>query len=491
MASSAQVVFSGNQARPNPSYVYPQKVQTTSLYLDTAPQLDGTKEVYFAVVAVDTAGNASPYSAEVHCAPPYPPVARLSCSPLAGTAPLAVSCSAAASTDPNGAADLASYAFTVDGTSAQSGASPTFAATFAAGSHLVTVVVADRGGLRSQASVDVTVTAPVNQPPVAKAAATPASGAAPLAVSFSSAGSSDPENTALSFSWDFSGGQTSTAANPSHTFQTPGTYDVTLTATDSGSPPQSALAVVRVTVNEPINHPPDLSTASATPLTGAAPLAVHFDATGVSDPDGDPFTVSWTFGDGASSTLAAADRIFASAGNYTATLSVQDSGTPAIPAVTRTFPVTVWAAGKVNHPPDCSLAVVGPAGGEAPLTVSLDARGCTDPDGDSLTFLWQVPKPWVAIEAEDTFTTAQAEFVFPSAGEFEVTLHAADTAAGSLEISRTFRVQVLIPGTGAPDAGGALKAGVADPFSCASAGGGLFGATAALWLLPLLRRRRG
>ena len=57
-----------------------------------------------------------------------------------------------------------------------------------------------------------------NQAPVAIAAANPPSGPAPLAVSFSSAGSVDPEGQPLTYSWTFGDGTTSTAANPTHTY---------------------------------------------------------------------------------------------------------------------------------------------------------------------------------------------------------------------------------------------------------------------------------
>ncbi len=59
-----------------------------------------------------------------------------------------------------------------------------------------------------------------NQAPVAAASATPTSGAAPLTVTFSSAGSVDPEGAALTYSWDFGDGAASTAANPTHTYTT-------------------------------------------------------------------------------------------------------------------------------------------------------------------------------------------------------------------------------------------------------------------------------
>jgi len=83
-----------------------------------------------------------------------------------------------------------------------------------------------------------------NQAPTAVAAGTPTSGQAPLAVSFSSAGSADPEGGALSYAWTFGDGTTSTAANPSKTFTSNGTYGVTLTVTD----PQGATGTANVQI---------------------------------------------------------------------------------------------------------------------------------------------------------------------------------------------------------------------------------------------------
>jgi glucose/arabinose dehydrogenase/PKD repeat protein len=71
-----------------------------------------------------------------------------------------------------------------------------------------------------------------NRNPVAKAAGTPTSGQSPLTVTFSSAGSSDPEGGALTYRWTFGDGGTSTAANPTHTYTANGTYTATLTVTD-------------------------------------------------------------------------------------------------------------------------------------------------------------------------------------------------------------------------------------------------------------------
>ena len=72
-----------------------------------------------------------------------------------------------------------------------------------------------------------------NRAPTAVASADKTSGQAPLGVTFSSAGSSDPEGDALGYSWAFGDGTGSTAASPSKTYSADGTYQVTLTVTDS------------------------------------------------------------------------------------------------------------------------------------------------------------------------------------------------------------------------------------------------------------------
>ncbi|MET0418671.1 MAG: PQQ-dependent sugar dehydrogenase, partial [Actinoplanes sp.] len=71
-----------------------------------------------------------------------------------------------------------------------------------------------------------------NRAPIPVASATPTSGQAPLTVAFSSAGSSDPDGDALTYSWNFGDGTTSTAANPTKTYSTNGTYSATLTVRD-------------------------------------------------------------------------------------------------------------------------------------------------------------------------------------------------------------------------------------------------------------------
>lgn len=71
-----------------------------------------------------------------------------------------------------------------------------------------------------------------NQPPVAVASATPSTGASPLGVQFSSAGSSDPDGSIVQYEWAFGDGTSSIQPNPYHVFG-PGTYTATLKVIDN------------------------------------------------------------------------------------------------------------------------------------------------------------------------------------------------------------------------------------------------------------------
>ncbi|MCC6962701.1 MAG: S8 family serine peptidase [candidate division Zixibacteria bacterium] len=81
--------------------------------------------------------------------------------------------------------------------------------------------------------------------PTAQFSGTPLSGSAPLAVTFTNSSSG---TAPLSYSWAFGDGGTSTATSPVYTYTTPGTYTVTLTATNScGSDQEVKTGYVTVT----------------------------------------------------------------------------------------------------------------------------------------------------------------------------------------------------------------------------------------------------
>ncbi|WP_218135895.1 ThuA domain-containing protein [Nonomuraea jiangxiensis] len=86
-----------------------------------------------------------------------------------------------------------------------------------------------------------------NRPPIARATADKTDGPLPLAVRFSSEGSRDPDDKAITYAWDLDGdGETdSTDPSPTFTYETAGTYSVVLTVTNSDG--RTATAGVSIT----------------------------------------------------------------------------------------------------------------------------------------------------------------------------------------------------------------------------------------------------
>ena len=86
--------------------------------------------------------------------------------------------------------------------------------------------------------------------PEVTASADPTTGQAPLAVQFT-AEATDPEGGALTYAWDFgvagTTDDTSTEQNPTYTYQNPGTYSASVTATDPDGGQSTATVEVRVT----------------------------------------------------------------------------------------------------------------------------------------------------------------------------------------------------------------------------------------------------
>jgi len=112
--------------------------------------------------------------------------------------------------------------------------------------------------------------------PIARAAASTTEGGAPLTVSFSSAGSTDPDGDPLSFRWDFGDGTTSTAANPTRTFTARGTYTVRLAVSDGTHTVNAEPLVVTVGV-----RPTVTITAPAGGSTYRAGDTIHYGVSAV------------------------------------------------------------------------------------------------------------------------------------------------------------------------------------------------------------------
>jgi glucose/arabinose dehydrogenase len=89
--------------------------------------------------------------------------------------------------------------------------------------------------------------------PVAVASANRDNGLAPLAVTFSSAGSTDPDGNPLTYAWDFTdnGSVDSTASNPSFTYPTNGAHRARLTVSDGTGRSGTATLTIVVGNNLP------------------------------------------------------------------------------------------------------------------------------------------------------------------------------------------------------------------------------------------------
>jgi PKD repeat protein len=257
---------------------------------------------------------------------------------------------------------------------------------------------------------------PDDPPPRAALVVEPASGNAPLSVVAFAGESSDPLGGALSYRFDFGDG---TFAGPqsspiaSHLYG-PGHWTLRVTVTNALD--YRAIATRDVVVNGPPS-----AALGATPTTGTAPLAVTLDASGSSDPESQGLTYFFDFGDGAvvgpqSSPIAV--HTYAT-GNWSPRVTVTDASGAAA-AASRTIESRVG--------PKAVLAIAPPSG-LAPLSITADASGSSDPAGRPLQYRFDFGDG--AVAGPQTAATATHTY---SAGHFELRLvvtndlAAADTA---------------------------------------------------------------
>ncbi|MFN0034303.1 MAG: PKD domain-containing protein [Saprospiraceae bacterium] len=150
-------------------------------------------------------------------------------------------------------------------------------------------------------------------------------------------------NGPTSFHWNFGDGNSSTLANPVHTYSTGGTYNVVLTATNvCGTSTKSREVVITSTA-------PPTAAFTAIPSVGCVPLTVNFtnNSTGAT-------SYSWSFpgGNPNTSTLASPTVAYDTAGVYTVTLTATNangSSTASSTVTVNTLPQTVGFTDTVTH----------------------------------------------------------------------------------------------------------------------------------------------
>ena len=222
------------------------------------------------------------------------------------------------SIDTNLGGSIVSYLWDFGNGQTSSLANPSYAYP-EAGNYTATLTVTDNSGntAASQARVDVFAQ---NLPPVA---ITHGPYASPVneSIYFEGDSSYDLDGTIVSHLWNWGDGTTSTDIKVWHRYTTAGTFPITLTVVDDTG--LSHTASTTAEIGGVINQMP-VAQANG-PYSVMLGNALQFNSNGSTDADGTITGYQWDFGDGNSSTLANPSHTYASAGSYTAKLTVTDN----------------------------------------------------------------------------------------------------------------------------------------------------------------------
>jgi large repetitive protein len=316
-----------------------------------------------------------------------------------------------------------------DGTVPSTGATPSAHTYATPGSYTITLTTTDGWGKFASTTRSVNLVEPAgNQPP---APVFTANCPTFTVCQTNSAGTVDPNGDAIKYAWDFgeptfagapSATNTSTASNPTHTYDVAGTYTITLTATDVWG--KFASVTHQVTITEPAgNNAPTAVIASGTCTSFTT---CQMSATGSSDPDtaaGDAIrNYLWNWGEGptvpdTTGTSASQSHVFLVAGTYTVTLRAIDKwGRRSAPV---TMQVTTQTEPAGNQPP----TVVWPQPSCTVRTCTMNTTGTVDSDGGIRSYSWNFGEP---ASLTNTSTSTNPSHTYAAAGTFTITLVVTD-----------------------------------------------------------------
>ena len=115
-----------------------------------------------------------------------------------------------------------------------------------AGNYTLQICGSD-GGATTCGTVHISVVASNLNAPVAVPGG-PYQGGTNQPLQFDGSGSYDPDGTALTYAWIFGDGSTGSGAKPTHTYTSAGEFLVSLSVTDSGTPPLTGTALTSATI---------------------------------------------------------------------------------------------------------------------------------------------------------------------------------------------------------------------------------------------------
>jgi PKD repeat protein len=257
----------------------------------------------------------------------------------------------------------------------------------------------------------------------------PYSGDPGVGISFSSAGSNDPDGSIVSYNWNFGDGTTSTSANPSHTYSAAGNYNVSLTVTDnegatgtdnttatvgsfcSGvSACDGAITLTLVTDRYGSETSWTLKNSAGTTIESGSGYSnnrtYNFNW---NLPEGEyTFTINDSYGDG----------ICCSYGNGSYTLKDGCGNTLVTGGNFGRTESTVICTGTTQNVPPTAEAN-GPYTGYAGNSISFSSAGSTDSDGTIASYLWNFGDG-------TTSTSANPSHTYSAAGNYNATLTVTD-----------------------------------------------------------------
>jgi len=229
-------------------------------------------------------------------------------------------------------------------------------------------------------------------------------------VAFDAADSSDNARI-IEYEWDFGDGTTATGPSPAYTYSDPGKYDATLTVTDSAGYEDTTNVAIAVE-----NVPPTADAGENQTVFAGEPLTLN--ASGSTEGDiSDGLSYEWIFNDGNATETSdpTVDYIYSEEGTFNVTLQVRD-GDGGVDTDTTT--VTVQ-----NAPP------VADAGSNQTVSVNetaaFDGSTSSDPDGETLTYEWDLNGDGAFEESGTDVSRAYA-----TSGTYTVTLRVSDGDGG-------------------------------------------------------------